>query len=494
MSSLLVIGHRVPFKGRVSLALVVIVYAASALIFRRKPSSSFPPLVPSALPWVGSALSFLSNPRGFLARCHKRYGPVFKLLLGGREVVVVSSAAAISSIYASEDAAPHAMHDQIFRAFIGRSPKHTEFNVEKEIFPLLDQVFSKRALEVLTQPLARMVFARIKHHTRIQSAQLSLMTFLAEPLYFAVNVMLFGNGYPSDSFDDFRIIDESMPERFLGSPYWFLPSVRARGRLLPRGIDYVKKIHIPENNSALGSDFIQTLQSNGVSPEEATCHLLTFTWGLHANTQGAIFWLFLFLLSDPVALTAVRDEIDRAIEHEFGDLHGFLVDANLKNLDGPYFTLLTSAIMEAMRLTATFMGIRVANSDFELKNSDTIISVRKGEHLLGNVDALHMDESVYPNSRAFVYDRFAYCEGKFRMDGKPWFSFAAGRHLCKGRYLAMYELKISAILSLYLFDITPVGGPPPPWWPPRAQKANLGFPRIENIIVQLHPRDHAEGR
>lgn len=473
----------------VSLALVVAICAASVLILRRKPPSSFPPSVPSILPWIGSGLSYLSNPREFLARCHKDYGSVFRLLLGGREVIVISSAAAVSSIYASEDAAPHAMHDEVFCAFIGRRPKRTEFNVEKEIFPLLDQVFSKRALEDLVQPLAPMVLARIKHHTQIQNAQLSLMTFLAEPLYFAVNVMLFGNGYPSDSFEDFRVIDDSMPERFFGKPYWFLPSARARRRLLPRGIDYAKKINFPENNSALGSDFIQTLQRNGLSAEEAAYHLLTFTWGLHANTQGAIFWLFLFLLSDPVALAAVRDEIDRAIKHKFGDLDRFLVDANLKNLDDPCFTLLTSAIMEAMRLTATFMGLRVANSDFDLKHNDRMVLVRKGEYLLGNIDAIHMDESVYPNGHTFRYDRFAYCEGKFRMDGKPWYSFAAGRHLCKGRYLAMYELKVSAILSLYRYDIIPVGGPPQPWWPPRSPKLNLGFPRLENIIVQLRPRD-----
>ncbi|KAI5995319.1 cytochrome P450 [Pisolithus orientalis] len=475
------------------LALLVVIYAALALFLRRKTSSLFPPSVPSALPWIGSALSYLSNPKEFLARCQKQYGSVYKLLLGGREVIVFSSTAAISSVYASEDAAPQAMHNQIFRAFIGRYPKDTGFSVEKAIFPLLDQVFSKRSLEDLVQPLAQMVFARVRNLTQMRSTQVSLMTFLAEPLYFAVNVVLFGNGYPSDSFDDFRVMDETMPERFFGKPYWFLPSVRARRRLIPRGIDYVQKMRTSTNSSALGSDFIQTLQKKGVSPEEAACHLLTFSWGLHANTQGTIFWFFLFLLSDPVALAAVRDEVDRAIKHEFGDLHGFLVDANFKNLDGPSFTLLTSAIMEVMRLTATFMGLRTATSDFNLKDSDKLVPVRKGEYLLGNVDAVHMDDSVYPNSHAFVYDRFVYCEGKLRTDGKPWFSFAAGRHMCKGRYLAMYELKVSAILSLYLFDITPVGGPPPPWWPPRSQRVNLGFPRMEDIIVQLHPRDVAEG-
>lgn len=52
-----------------------------------------------------------------------------------------------------------------------------------------------------------------------------------------------------------------------------------------------------------------------------------------------IFWHFLILLSNPVALAAVRDKIGKAIKDKFRDSRVFLVDANI----------------------AKFMGLRVAN-------------------------------------------------------------------------------------------------------------------------------------
>ncbi|KAI6040773.1 hypothetical protein EDC04DRAFT_2674114 [Pisolithus marmoratus] len=119
-----------------------------------------------------------------------------------------------------------------------------------------------------------------------------------------------------------------------------------------------------------------------------------------------IFWHFLILLSNPVALAAVRDKIGKAIKDKFRDSRVFLVDANI------------------------WMGCasRYSHPHPQYWKSDKTIPGWKGEYLLGNVGAVHMDESTYPNSHAFVYDQFAYCEGEFKMNGKPWSPFAARRH------------------------------------------------------------------
>ncbi|KAI6118122.1 hypothetical protein F5141DRAFT_1096316 [Pisolithus sp. B1] len=57
--------------------------------------SVYPPKVSSLLPWIGSAIGFVSGPQRFLALCRMRYGPVFKFLIGGRSVVVVETAESI---------------------------------------------------------------------------------------------------------------------------------------------------------------------------------------------------------------------------------------------------------------------------------------------------------------------------------------------------------------------------------------------------------------
>lgn len=156
--------------------------------------------------------------------------------------------------------------------------------------------------------------------------------------------------------------------------------------------------------------------------------------------------------------------------------------------------MLTSALLETMRLTAIFVALRVAESDLQLKDRGEIVTVRKGEYVLGNVQAVHMDENTYPDHRKFVFDRFAHNEhreGRLPTEGQPWFSFAAGKHLCKGRYLAMYELKLVAILYLHLFDFTPVTNGSSPWWPPRTTRRNLGIPRAEEVFVDVRPRHEA---
>ncbi|KAL4068782.1 cytochrome P450 [Scleroderma yunnanense] len=475
-----------------SVALAVVLYATSSWVSSSKRSMSYPPTVPTLLPWIGAAISYLSDPNGFLAGCHKRYGSVFKILLGGRDVVVVSSPAAIFSIYASDIAVPHFTHNQVFRAVIGRNERRTKFNLERDLFPHLDQALPKRALGDVTRLLAQMIYARIEPYTRAKETNVSLMPVLAQPLFDSLNIIFFGNRWPTDTYyDDFHILDLSMPKRLSGEPFWFFPSMQARKRLLAQNLKFVDGFDASEHNGILGGNFMKAFLENDVCRNEAACHILTFVWGSHANTHGVVFWFFLFLLSDSVALTAVREEVDKAMKDIFGDLQGFLADASPDNLDGPHFTLLTSALLEAMRLVVKVMGLRVATRDFDLKDGDKAIPVRKGEFLLGNIDAAHSAEESYPDNMKFIYDRFAHSnqrDATFPTEGKPWFALGSGRHVCKGKYLAIYELKVVAILYLYLFNITPVGGIPGPWWPLPPQRRVIGVPHVEKVIVQLRPR------
>ncbi|KIO13833.1 hypothetical protein M404DRAFT_992067 [Pisolithus tinctorius Marx 270] len=476
---------------------IAIVFAFSSLSSKRPASS--PPRVPSVLPWFGTALSFISSPDEFLARCRKQYGNVFRMLLGGREVVVVSSISAISSIYAADHnvLGTHETHNALYAAVSGGKGNSTEVYrvVSHLIFPMVDQRLSRRSMGDLTAPIAQALYGKLKPYTQMKNARVTLMKFLTEPLCFATNVIMFGTRYPQDTYEDLRILDETMPERFYSVPFWFWPSVKARKRMLRQIDDYLStRDFSAEEDGWIGSAFKKLFRENDVARHEACCHLLTFQWGMHTNTFGIALWFFLFLFSHPDALHAIRNEVDRAIKEDFGDLDSFLASVNPQVLDRPCFTSLTSALLETMRLTAIFVALRVAETDLQLKDRGGTVTVRKGEYVLGNVQAVHMDESEYPDHRKFVFDRFAHNdhrEGRLPTDGQPWFSFAAGRHLCKGRYLAMYELKLVAIIYLYLFDFTPVNHESRSWWPPRTTRRNLGIPRAEEVFVDIRLRHHA---
>ncbi|KAG6326947.1 hypothetical protein ID866_12142 [Astraeus odoratus] len=155
----------------------------------------------------------------------------------------------------------------------------------------------------------------------------------------------------------------------------------------------------------------------------------------------------MFLLNHPAAFSAVQDEVDKALKDDFGDLQTFLTNVNPKVLERPSFKLLISALLEAMRLIAVFAALRIAEHDLELKDSETTIPVRKGEYVMGNIRAIHMNANTYHNCNEF----------------------------CKGRYLAVYEMKLSAIFYPYLFDITPTTEA---WW----------LPRTVDIILEVRTR------
>ncbi|KAI6045932.1 cytochrome P450 [Pisolithus marmoratus] len=482
----------------VAVGVVAIVVAFALSSFSSKGAASFPPRVPSVLPWFGTALRFVASPDEFLARCQKDYGNIFRMLLAGRKVIVVCSASAISSIYAADEntLGAHEIHNTLHYAVSGSKGNSTDvYSVATRlILPTLDQRLSRRAMGDFTAPIALALYAKVKTYTLMNNARVSLMKFLTEPLYYATNLIMFGSRYPQNIYEDFCTLDETMTERFYGVPFWFWPSEKARRRMLGQISDYLSIEDISEEDGWLGSAFKKSFRDNDTALREASSHLLTFQWGMHTNTFGIALWLFLFLLHHPDAFLAVRNEIDKAVKEDFGDLESFVTNVKPQMLDKPCFALLTSALLETMRLTAIFIPFRVAKSDFQLKDQGRSVTVHKGEYILGSVQAVHMNENSYTDHHKFVFDRFAHGEhreGRLPTEGHPWFSFAAGKHLCKGRYLAMYELKMVAILYLHLFDFTPVTNGSSPWWPPRTTSRNLGIPRVKEIFVDVHPRHDA---
>ena len=67
------------------LSILLIALLVSHLLFP-KAAAGEPPFVPSFLPFLGSALSFASNPFAFLTACRRRYGEIFTVNLGGRRI------------------------------------------------------------------------------------------------------------------------------------------------------------------------------------------------------------------------------------------------------------------------------------------------------------------------------------------------------------------------------------------------------------------------
>ncbi|KAL4067112.1 cytochrome P450 [Scleroderma yunnanense] len=455
----------------------------------------YPPQVPGIFPWIGSIIAFSLTRAKFLERCRMRYGSVFKLVLGGRRVTIVASPEIIHNVLISDPSslATRTRSFELFRV-VGGNPSFSQqmhdITIE-QLFPMLDKAFSKRSLSGITTGFTMIVLERMNRFDA--SHQVSLRRTLTEPLYFATTAMLLGSRFPHDTYNDFLLFYKSLPSRFSRWPFWSLPSSRARGRLLQEITKYIEGTNAARGNSnnKLVENFIQVFREFNLPITGSAPMILAFQLGLHMNTFNVIFWLMTWLLADPLALSSLRIEIDKAVREEFGGIREFAARATPENLDSPSFTLLHSVIMETLRLCSVLMGPRDVERDFDLKDGDRTIPVRKGEIVIAYMQSIHRNENTYPSGQMFVADRFIGNKGQGIPINTSYIPLGSGKHLCKGRALAIYEMKVLVITYLSLFDVTPVpqGYRSLKWEPPQSSAQCIGTIHTNtDVYVKLRPR------
>ncbi|KAG6375634.1 cytochrome P450 [Boletus reticuloceps] len=463
-------------------------------------ASRFPPQVPSLLAGYDNGLLYVLNPYAFLSRCRQQCGSIYRVSLGSRRLVIISSGDDISSVFsASSQLLPlDALHREMYYIVAGVKTNYAYVHevMIRDLYPLVDRCLSPRSLGQTTQTFGPMLLSGIKNFTRDHSKPISLMQLTNEPLYTATNLVLFGSTFPTDTYKDFRTLNKSVPYRVGRTLLHYWPSYAARMRLLKSFRDYLQRGEVNDCGDKFSRGFMQTFKDNNIQSLEGAQLVLIFLWALHSNMLGNSFFSLSFLLGDPNGFARVRAEIDSAVEN-FGSLEA-LLQAGPDELDDPSFKLLTSAIMETMRLTHLHIGIRQANCDFDLKLKDgKMISIKKGEYVLGDIHAVHMDGTVFSDPETFVVDRFAqqpYRRKHLQTDGYPFHALGGGRHACKGRWLAVYEIKVVVIILLHLFDFNPAEENSVGWCLPRAHPSSTGIIHTEDdIFVRLSPRQAEKG-
>jgi len=351
---------------------------------------------------------------------------VFKLVLGGHRMIVVASKEAVQSFLVAEHSALSTRSQNYgILSMIGCDSAHTQKLVAfttQELFPILDKRLAKRTLGNLTPGFADVLFNRLKRFANYEG---SLRRSLTEPLYAASNAILLGSRFSPDTYDDYMVFDHSLPDRLSMRHFWPFPSMRAKKRLLEHLSKYIEDAGA-DNDDSLGANLFKAFQKHNLTSEEGAPLILVLELAAHTNLFNVVFWLFTWLLADPSALAAVRDEIDKTVREEFGSIQGFLVNASPENMQSSSFELLHSAVLEALRLSALLVGVRDAERDMDLKDGDRVIPIRKGDLVLATAWAAHRDESLYPDGQRFIADRFMQNKDKDEMVQyltKPYFPF-----------------------------------------------------------------------
>ncbi|KAL7387214.1 hypothetical protein ABVT39_020171 [Epinephelus coioides] len=451
-------------------------------VFRqRRPGE--PPLDKGLIPWLGHVLEFRRNTFKFLQRMKQKHGDVFTVQLGGFYITFLQDPLSFGALVKESreklDFTEFAQH--LVRRVFGYSPIENDHQI---LQMSSNKHLKGDGLQVMTQAMMKNLQNLMLHNIGSAADQ---RTWMEDGLFMYSYNIVFRAGYlslygnephksegneekakekdraESDAlFREFRKYDQLFPNLAYGV---LTPRERLEAKSLLRffwNTLSVQKMKTKDNISRWVWDMQQTKEELGMTESMITRYMFVLLWASQGNTGPSAFWLLLFLMKHPEAMTAVKEEVDNVLK-EFGQ--------QVKR-DGPLINLtremlmktpiLDSAVEETLRLTAAPLLTRAVLQDMTVKMADgREYFIRKGDRMaVFPYIAVHVDPEIHPDPHSFKYDRFLNPDGskktnfykagkKMKYYSMPW---GAGVSMCPGRFFATNELKQFAFLMLVYFE------------------------------------------
>ncbi|XP_047444859.1 5-beta-cholestane-3-alpha,7-alpha-diol 12-alpha-hydroxylase-like [Mugil cephalus] len=451
-------------------------------VFRqRRPNE--PPLEKGLIPWLGHVLEFRRDTLKFLQRMKQKHGDVFTVQLGGFYFTFLQDPLSFGAFVkeSREILNFNNFAAQLVQRVFGYTAVEFDHNI---LQAASDQHLKGGGLEIMTQAMMSNLQNLMLHD--IDSAG-DKSTWTEDGLFMYCYNIVFRAGYlslygnlPHESegsekkakekdrkesealFYEFRKYDQLFPNLAYGI---LTPSKRLEAeRLMSHFWDSlsVQKMKTRDNISRWILDVYQAKHEMGMNELMINKYMFVLLWASQGNTGPSSFWLLLFLMRNPEAMRAVKEEVDRVLKESGQEVRpgGPLINLTREMLMKT--PILDSAVEETLRLTTAPILTRAVLKDMTLKMSDG------REYLIRNGDrvsifpyiAVQLDPEIHPEPHSFRYDRFLNPDGSKKTDfykaGKrvkyynmPW---GAGVSMCPGRFFATNELKQFVFLMLVYFE------------------------------------------
>jgi len=272
--------------------------------------------------------------------------------------------------------------------------------------------------------------------------------------------------HAADFLHDFRIFDER--SMLLASPiqlpYFLNSGARARERLMRRLRDFIEINYQDDFNglTELIAGSLRIIKQYKLDGLEEARLLAAFLLGAQSNPARVAYWTLIYLLQDRSQYLSLRQKL---VEFVDSVCHGDVSEITAASLSNLNLPLLDSAIYETMRLTTVPSSMRVAMEDFELTDHKGMsFSIARGDTILPSSELVHFDEQQYPDPHSFQIDRFmSEDKNSLKKDSNGQLAtnnlltWGGGKHMCKGRFVAIHELRAFLVGFIYLFDIEVIG-------------------------------------
>ncbi|XP_060692344.1 prostacyclin synthase [Hemiscyllium ocellatum] len=454
-----------------ALFLIIILF----LKWRRIRLPNEPPLVKGFIPWLGHAFAFSKDCAKFLLKMKKKYGDIFTVQLAGRYVTVLLDPHSFKPVVTESNTKLNftkysaILMDRIFNL---QFPDY-DHNKEKA---LLKMQLQGKSLSSLTQAFLsnlKTILLIDENGTKNVWKKEGLFNFCYDVMFRAGYLTLYGNEAAQTNQQASRVKDRIHSAQVY-KIYKKLDQLLiklARSMLSAdekKEAASVKKylwrllslenLKAKVNRSNWLESYCDHLQELGIHHDMQERAMVLQLWATQGNVGPAAFWLLLFLLKHPEAMSAVQEEVKKIY---FNCVMSTISQEVLDNT--PIFD---SLLNETLRLTAAPFITREILQNMSLQLADgRKYHLRKGDRLvLFPYLSPQMDPEIYEDSENFKYDRFLNPDGTKKTDffkgGKqlkyynmPW---GAGTNVCIGQSLATNSLKVfvSVMLNCFEFQLT----------------------------------------
>jgi cytochrome P450/NADPH-cytochrome P450 reductase len=444
-----------------------LVQSLSLTVFKEKPpmakTSAIPQ--PKPLPILGNLPDIaMDAPVQSFMRLAQTHGPIFRLLLGGRTVTVLSSQELVDEI-CDETRFEKKVHKTLenIRVFAGDG-LFTAFNEEPNwgkahrllmpaFGPLGVRGMFDKMLDIADQMLLR--WERFGDDVAIDVAD-NMTRLTLDTIALCAFDYRFNSFYQNEMHPFVAAmvgaLDEAgararRPEAASRMMLMTKRRYEADIALLHKVADTLIAERRRDPDAASRNDLLNIMLSGrdpvtgeGLSDENIRFQMVTFLIAGHETTSGLLSFALYLLMKNPEAMSRARAAVDDAL----GDAPPRLDDlARLRFIE--------QVLMEALRLWPTAPAFAVR--PFETTVIGGRYAVTPEDTLMVLVPSLHRDPEVWgEDAEAFRPERFAP-EIAAGLPANAWKPFGNGARACIGRGFAMQEAQLVLAMILQRFDL-----------------------------------------
>lgn len=461
-----------PMSGHFQLYItlcIVSILSAPFLFFvgRKREHPNAPPVVPAKFPWVGDIFPFVLSRADLLVRYRSVYqcrsvitiaqfwlandrskhGPIYKFLAAGRYIVVVSSPVLVTNALNMPGRISTPLAKEGLSRLSGITERLTDL-VELVHWSAAGSIaigLSGRNLADVTVPLNKHIFSylgKLADSAAKQPQTMSLVDYVVPALYGASVAALFGKTCVPNTAADFAHMDDGMFYLLNCVPFVARSSERARMRMINAAKPYIRNAwegtgSLADTASSVVSSLLIELRDAGISVEDSSRLLIFLIWGSHSTLLETALAALSHLLADPDTYDSIAKQLRSVINLKYPDIQD-LLRSEPQDLNEPQFAILDSIVQETLRLNAVSSSIRLVLQDTILRgDGNATYHLNKGELVVIDVRGMHYDETLFPQPRRFIPDRFL---GKNAYVGKNGVNQI--RPFGGGKYLVSDSLKI----------------------------------------------------